>query len=331
MHSESFAPFAHATHKRSLSQAPPPPEDQSSCPLPRFGDAVWRQSDPLYEPDEKLLPGQATSHDLKAASAAADQRAATPGNASSSRSLRSRGGGGGSGSLSCGGTADSSRFSFDTTSSAEFGWSFSEQEDSASLMPSVDFNGTRNLVFEDGATSVAAGPPPIGWYSQRSSSPARSTSRSGGRSRPGTTTSSRQRPGSSSSSVCATARPGSVGARHTSGGAMAPPSSSSFISSRSPSRSNRSQSSMSRSSSRNGSGGKQFTSSSSSTGGGVPWNNRACTASVSIHNARLHPGQREYFFGPANSTFQAPLAFRHNNGKWRAAQSATLSRSSQTL
>jgi len=67
----------------------------------------------------------------------------------------------------------------------------------------------------------------------------------------------------------------------------------------------------------------------SNASGGVPWNNRACTASVSRHNDRLHPGQREYFFGPPNSTFEAPVAFRHNNGKWRGAQAATVLRSSR--
>jgi len=197
MHSESFAPFAHATHKRGLSQAPPPPEDQSSYPLPRFGDAVWRQGDPLYEPDEKLLPGQATSHDIQAASAAADQRAAA-GNSSSAQSSRSHRSNRGGGSLSRGGgSAESSRLSFATNSSAGFGWNFSELEDNASQTPPVDLSSTQKLVFEDTSTSIAAGPP-MGWYSERSNRPARCMSNRTGRgSRPGTTTSiSSKRPGS---------------------------------------------------------------------------------------------------------------------------------------
>ncbi len=47
------------------------------------------------------------------------------------------------------------------------------------------------------------------------------------------------------------------------------------------------------------------------------WNPRA-SSSVSRHNSKLHPEQREYFFVQgSNSSFTSPVAFKHNI-KWRS-------------
>ena len=47
----------------------------------------------------------------------------------------------------------------------------------------------------------------------------------------------------------------------------------------------------------------------------VPWNGRAA-CSLSRHNERLHPAQREYFFLPASTSFRRPKTAEHNL-KWR--------------